>query len=123
MYITDEEFKTMDLATVNKVLERLHNKTIEDTLKLLPDVIIGLVIKSKGVHQAFEKFKEDHPEFKGKEKELAEIVQDIELSNGALTIDEILKKVPETYQKTKLAVSQEQPKTAEELERTCNGFL
>lgn len=121
MFITAEEFGTLD--GLNKALERLHNKTVEDTLRLLPDIIVGLSMKSRGVQAAFDKFKTEHPEFAGMEKELALAIETIELSNGALTIEEILEKVPEQLKFAKIEIPKDQCANAEEIERSANGYI
>ena len=123
MYITDEEFTKLDRATLDAVLERVHNKAIEATLKLLPEVIIGLIVKTKGVQRTFEDFKEKYPEFAGKEDELAKIIQDIETEDGSLDLREILTKVPDRMKRFSITIPEEQPHTIEEVERTANGLL
>lgn len=123
MYITDEEFTKLDRATLDAVLERVHNKAIEATLKLLPEVIIGLIVKTKGVQRTFEDFKEKYPEFAGKEDELAKIIQDIETEDGSLDLQEILTKVPGRMKRFSITIPEEQPHTIEEVERTANGLL
>lgn len=123
MYITEEEFANFSHAALDAVLERVHNKAIEDTLKLLPEVIIGLIVKTKGVQRTFEDFKDKYPDFVGKEAELAKIIQDIETEDGSLDLKEILTKVPERMKRFSITIPEEQPHTIEEVERTANGLL
>ena len=123
MYITEEEFANFSHATLDAVLERVHNKAIEDTLKLLPEVIIGLIVKTKGVQRTFEDFKEKYPAFVGKEAELAKVIQDIETEDGALDLKEILQKVPERMKQFSIEIPEEQPHSIEEVERLANGLL
>lgn len=123
MFITDEEFAKLDRSTLDAVLERVHNKAVEATLKLLPEVIIGLIVKTKGVQRTFEDFKEKYPDFVGKEAELAKIIQDIETEDGSLDLKEILTKVPERMKRFSITIPEEQPHTIEEVERTANGLL
>ena len=123
MFITEEEFAKFDYKTVDMILERLHNKTIEDTLKLLPDIIIGLIVKTKGINQTLEAFKTANPALAGREQELIQVMQDIELTNGALSLDEILKIVPAHMKNLQLDVPINQPHNIDEVERTANGFI
>ena len=123
MFITDAEFAKLDCATLNVAFERCHNKAVEATLKLLPEVIIGLIVKTKGIHRTFEDFKEKYPGFAGKEAELAKVIQDIETEDGALSLQEILVKVPERMKQFSIDIPEEQPHTIEEVERTANGLL
>jgi hypothetical protein len=123
MFVTDEEFARLDRETLDMLLERTHNKAIEATLKLLPEVIVGLIVRTKGVQKTFDNFKEQFPMFVGKEKELAQVIQDIELEDGSLDMQEVLKKVPERMKQFTIDVPEEQPHTVEEVERLANGFL
>lgn len=123
MFITEEEYAKLDYAKFSEVLERLHNKAIEDTLKLLPDIIIGLIVKTKGMRDIYARFKEAHPDFKGSDKEMLEAIEAIELSDGSLTLPEILEKVPAYMRDISLSVPTGQPKTVEETERITNGFI
>ena len=123
MYITQEEASNLNFETLNVVLERVHNKAIEDTLKLLPEIIIGLIVKTSGVQRTFADFKEKYPSFVGREAELAQIIQDIELEDGSLELKDILQKVPERMKHLSIEIPKEQPHTIEEVERTANGFI
>ena len=123
MFITEEEFAKLDYATMSAVLERVHNKAIENTLKLLPEIIIGLIVKTKGIQRTFEDFKEKYPGFVGKEAELAKVIQDIETEDGSLDLQDILKKVPERMKQFSIEIPEEQPHTVEEVERLANGLL
>ena len=121
MYITEDEFKTLDHTKLNDVLERLHNKTIEDTLKLLPEIIVGLVVRTKGIKDAYKDFMDKHKEFEGRDAELAKVVQELELEDGSRSLGEILQMVPARMQV--FDIPKDQPQTPRELERTANGFL
>lgn len=121
MYITKEEFDNLSFETMQTVLERLHNKTIEDTLRLMPDIIIGLTVKTKGISDSYKAFMELHPDLKGKEEELMKVIESIELEDGSQDLAEILKQVP--VRMGKVDIPKEQPKDLASLERTCNGFL
>lgn len=121
MYITKEEFEKLSYETLDNVLARLHNKTIEDTLRLLPDIIIGLTVKTKGISDGYKAFMDLHPEFKGKEEEMMKVIETIELEDGTQDLSEILKKVPAAM--GKIEIPKDQPSTLADLERTCNGFL
>lgn len=123
MFISEEEFTNLNYQTMQVVLERTHNKAIEETLKLLPDIIIGLIVKTKGVQKTYEGFKEKYPGFVGKEEELAKVIQDIETEDGSLSLQEILQKVPDRMKQFSIEIPQEQPHTVEEVERTANGLL
>lgn len=123
MFITEEEFANLNHATVEAVLERVHNKAIEATLRLLPEVILGLIVKTKGIQQTFADFKDKYPELSGREQDLMQVIQDIELEDGSLNLQEILVKVPERVKNLKVDIPAEQPHTIEEVERTANGFL
>jgi len=123
MFISEEEFKNLDYKTLHDALERVHNKAIEATLKLMPEVIIGLIIKSHGMKQIFESFKDKHPELAGKEEEIIEIIQEIELEDGSLDLSYILQKVPEKIAQRNLPIPESQPHTIEEAGRTANGFI
>lgn len=123
MFISEAEFANLDFQTMQAVLERTHNKAIEETLKLLPEIIIGLIVKTKGVQKTFEDFKEKYPAFVGKEAELAKIIQDIETEDGSLDLKEILTRVPDRMKQFHIEIPSDQPHTIEELERTANGLL
>lgn len=123
MFISEEEFANLDFQTMQSVLERTHNKAIEETLKLLPDIIIGLIVKTEGVQRTFKDFKDKYPGFAGKEEELAKIIQDIETEDGSLSLTEILQKVPDRMKQFHISIPEEQPHTVEEVERTANGLL
>jgi len=123
MFITENEFKTLDYKTCNTVLERVFNKAVESTLKLLPEVVIGLTVKTKGIQTVFEHFKETHPELAGKEEEIIKIIEEIELQDGSRDLGEILTIVAEKMQDTKIEVPSEQPHTVDEVERLINGFV
>jgi len=56
MFITPEEFRDLSVETLNSVLERTYNRAIEDTLCLLPEVILSLIVKTKGTQQTLETF-------------------------------------------------------------------
>lgn len=121
MFITEEEFKTTE--GVNKALERLMNRTIEATLKFMPEIVAGLALKDQMIKSSLSKFKQEFPEFKGREAELAQLIQDIELQNGALSLDEILARVPDKFKDLSLEIPPNQPQTIEELETSCNGII
>ena len=123
MYITKDEFDNLSWEVLNGVLERIHNHAIEETLKHLPEIIIGLVVKTKGINQTMEAFKLAHPALSGRENELMEIIQELELSNGALSLEDILKEVPKRMESLFVEIPTEQPHTIEEVERTANGFI
>jgi hypothetical protein len=122
-FITEEEFASLDCKVVNIIMERLYNKTIEDTLRILPDVIIGLIVKTKGIQNTFADFKEKYPEIADKEGELIALIQEIELEDGSLSMPEILAKIPERVKAMTTEIPKTQPHTIEEAERTANGFL
>lgn len=121
MYITKEEFDQLSYETLENVLARLHNKTVEDTLRLLPDIVIGLTVKTKGISDGYKAFMDLHPEFKGKEEEMMKVIEAIELEDGTQDLADILKKVPAAM--SKIEIPKDQPSTLADLERTCNGFL
>lgn len=123
MYINEQDYKENPLDSINKALEVIHNKAIEDTLRYMPDIIIGLIVKTKGISQAMNAFKDANPDLAGREKEMMEVIQTIELENGALTLDEILQKVPSKLKDISLPIPDKQPHTIEEVERTANGFI
>jgi len=123
MFVTDEEFEKLSRETLDALLERVHNKTIEATLKLLPEVIIGLIIKTKGLENTFAKFKEDYPELADRKDEVMQVIQDIEMEDGSLDLKEILVKVPERIKALHTPIPESQPHTVKEVERTANGFL
>jgi hypothetical protein len=121
MFITEEEFGTCQ--GLNNALERLQNKTIEATLKLLPDIIMGLMVRTQGTEEAYAKFKQDHPEYAGKEKELRLAIEQIELDNGALDLIEVLERVPDMMAKIAMPIPSEQVSTPAEVASTLNGFI
>jgi hypothetical protein len=123
MFISEEEFAKWDYQTVDGILERVHNRAVESTLKLLPEVIIGLIIKTKGVQNMFETFKEKYPQLADKQNDLMEIIQDIESEDGSLDMKEILAKVPERLRERGLEIPEDQPHTIEEVEKTAHGLL
>lgn len=121
MFITEEEYKSKE--GLNSALERVYNKAIEDTLKLLPDIIMGLVVKNKSIQHLYSEFKTKYPEFADRENEIALVVEQIEIEDGSLALDEILAKVPERMKVFETCVPEVQPETAEEIGRTINGFI
>jgi len=123
MFISEEEFAKWDYQTVDGILERVHNRAVESTLKLLPEVIIGLIIKTKGVQNMFETFKEKYPQLADKQNDLMEIIQDIESEDGSLDMKEILAKVPDRLRERGLEIPEDQPHTIEEVEKTAHGLL
>ena len=123
MFITEEEYKDLDHKTCNMVLERVFNKAIESTLKLLPEVVIGLTVKTKGIQTVFERFKETHPELAGREEDIIKIIEEIELQDGSQDLGEILTVVAAKMQDANVKVPEEQPHTVDEVERLINGFV
>lgn len=123
MLITEEEFKSLDYAKLNEILERTKSKAIEETLCFLPDVIIGLIVKTKGIHQTYETFKEKYPELKGREAELMQVVEQLELEDGSRNLAEILQMVPGKIKDIQTEIPKDQPNNLGDLERTCNGFI
>jgi hypothetical protein len=123
MYVSEEDFKTLDCAKLNKICESVRNSAIEGTLKLLPDVIMGLVIKTKGIASAVEMFKDAHPELAKRQDELIQVMQDLELEDGTLSIKEIFEKVPLKMKEIFTEIPEEQPHTIDEAERCANGFI
>lgn len=123
MFISDEEFQNLSKENLDKVLERVHNKAVENTLKLIPDVIIGLIIKTKGIKTMFDDFKDRYPELADKQDILMEIIQEVELEDGSLDMQEILAKVPQRMRDRGVEIPADQPHTIEEVEKTAHGFL
>lgn len=115
-------FLTKD-KKLDELLEAVHNKAVETTLKMLPDIIVGLVIKTKGINETLKAFKEANPELEGREKELADVIQAIEMENGALSLSEVLEKVPLKMKDMTIKIPEEQPHNIADVERTANGFI
>jgi hypothetical protein len=122
MFITPEEFGNLSAETLNSVLERAYNKAIEDTLCLLPEVILSLVVKTKGTQQTLEDFYKKYPALKGKESELSLAVQAAEFANPNGELSVILEGAAKILESAK-DIPVDQPSTKEEAERTANGFL
>lgn len=121
MWITDEEFGTKE--GLENALERVHNKAIEDTLRLLPDIIVGLIVRTQGTQSTYAKFKQDHPEFAGRENELRIAIEQIELEDGTLTLDEVLLEVPTKMAKMAMPIPTVQNQTPGDVAKTINGFI
>jgi hypothetical protein len=121
MFITEKEFGTLE--GLNNALERVYNKAIEDTLKLMPEIIMGLIVKNKSIQTAYGDFKAKHPDLAKREDEIALVVEQIEFEDGSLTLQEILDKVPARMTAIQIEIPEEQPTTKEDIGRTINGFI
>lgn len=122
MFITEEEYSNLSREVVDRVLERVYNKAIETTLKMMPDVIVGLTIKTKGIQTIFENFKEKYPDLVGMEAEILDAVQSIELEDGSKDLSEILIEAAQRL-RSQPTVPKEQPQTVDEVERLINGII
>ncbi len=122
MFITPEEFRDLSVETLNSVLERTYNKAIEDTLCLLPEVVLSLIVKTKGTQQTLDDFYKKYPAFKGRESELSLAVQAVEFANPTGELSAILEDAAKVLESAK-DIPVDQPSTREEAERTANGFL
>jgi len=118
-------FGSNESTLINEILERVYNKAIEDTLKYLPEIITSLIVKTKGIETIFKKFEELNPELANKKQEIMQMVMEIEGENGALSLEEILEKVPERIKAImrEPEIPKDQPHTVEEVERISNGFI
>ena len=121
MFITKEEFGTME--GLNNALERVYHKAIEETLKVLPEVILGLIVKTKAIQKSYAEFKDKHPEYSGREKELAEVIQSLEFEHGALNLDQLLEKVPGKMKDISIEIPKDQATSTADVERISNGFI
>lgn len=122
MFITEEEYSSLSREVLDVALERVFNKAVETTLKLMPDIIVGLTVKTKGIQTLFADFKDRYPELAGREAEILEAVQDIELKDGSKDLSEILIEVAQRMS-SQPAVPKEQPQTVDEVERLINGIV
>jgi PHP family Zn ribbon phosphoesterase len=122
MFITEEEYSNLSREVLDRALERVYNKAIETTLKMMPDVIVGLTIKTKGIQTIFEDFKEKYPDLVGREAEILDAVQSIELEDGSKDLSEILIEAAQRLS-SQPTVPKEQPQTVDEVERLINGIL
>ena len=123
MYITEDEFARLDCKTLNIVLERLQAKTSEAVLLMLPEVIIGLNTKTKGIQNMMADFMKKHPEFAGKEADIVLVVEALEAEDGSRNLSQILDLVPERMKKLNLSVETPIANDRSTIERTSNGFL
>ena len=123
MFVTEEQFKDLDYKKLDELLENVYNKAIEATLKLMPEVIVGLVVKTKGIQSTYSMFTEKFPQLADKKQEIMQILQDLELEDGSRSLEELLALVPERIKDLNIEIPTEQPHTIEEVERTANGFI
>lgn len=123
MFITEEEFTNLDYKTLDMILERVHNKSVEATLKLLPDIIVGLTVKTQGIQTIFKDFKEKFPDLAGREPEIIEAVQNLEIADGSKDLSQLLLEAAKSLQAPQIDVPREQPQNIDEVERLINGIF
>lgn len=92
--IFDKVFCLHDKAEFNNFLEAYKAKIIEETLCLLPQIMISLSVKTKGLEKLYGDFFQAHPELEAKKDQVANVVMALELEDGSRNLEEILSKVP-----------------------------
>lgn len=106
-WLTEEEFLKItvegDALVLNEVLTRVHNKTVEQTLCLVPHMVQKLVKKMSDINKFLGQFFTEHPNYEKHKDIVTATVSKIELENPHLMFDEVLQKaVPEIDKKIAL---------------------
>lgn len=95
MYATVDEFKKIisgDLNTLNEVLSRVHNRAVEDAIRMTPELAARLLKNTSAIVGMLDSFNKAHPEFKGHEDVVRKVLQDVESENPGDSYDRILEK-------------------------------
>lgn len=92
MFITPEEYDKIfdNEEEFNKVLEKVVQKAVEDTLRVLPSIINSLIVQVASMKEISIKFYEDHKEFKDHKEIVTKVIEDLEVSNPGMEFQKLL---------------------------------
>lgn len=93
MFITDEEFLTLDATKLNAILQKVVLKATEEALQALP-VVIGTLISQTGtLKQLAMQFYENNKDLSEHKEIVAKLIEEEEAKNPGVKFDKILESV------------------------------